>query len=55
VWSDLVRVIAEAGVALVGPLVRALREGDANKAAQAARVVAETIAFKRIIKKAARR
>lgn len=47
-------VLLEAGAGLVGPLVRALRDGDADRAANAARVVAETIAFKRILKAARR-
>jgi hypothetical protein len=35
-------------------MLKALRAGDAERAAQAARVVAETIAFKRILKAARR-
>jgi uncharacterized membrane protein len=54
VWSDLAAVVFEAGIGLVGPMLKALRAGDAERAAQAARVVAETIAFKRILKAARR-
>lgn len=54
-WSDLARVVLDVGVRLVAPLARALREGDADKAAQAARVVAETVAFKRILSEARRK
>jgi uncharacterized membrane protein len=49
-WTDFARVLLEAGVGLVGPLIRALRDGDSDRAANAARIVAETIAFKRILR-----
>lgn len=51
VLADFVAVLASAGAALVGPLVRALRDGDGDRAANAARIVAETIAFKRALRK----
>jgi hypothetical protein len=54
VWIDLARVIAEAGAAVVAPLVRALIAGDGDRAANAARIVAETIMFKRALKAARR-
>lgn len=54
VWSDFWAVVLEAGVPLVGQLMRALRDGDQDRAANSARLVAETIAFKRILRKARR-
>lgn len=54
-WTDLAVVLVEVGAGLVGPLMRALRAGDADAAANAARVVAETVAFKRVLRASRRK
>lgn len=51
-WADWVAVVVQAGAELVGPLLRALRDGDAERAANAARIVAETIALKKALRAA---
>lgn len=53
-WTALLVVIREAGPGLVAALLTALRDGDADRAAQNARVVAETVAFKRALRAARR-
>jgi hypothetical protein len=51
-WKDLAALALEVGSALVGPVIKAMRAGDAEAAANAARVVAETVAMKRSLRAA---
>lgn len=46
-WLQIIRLLTEVGPALVTGLVEACRAGDADIAAERARLVAETVAFKR--------
>jgi hypothetical protein len=52
VWSDFAALLAAVGKELIGPLFKALRSGDSEEAARTARIVAETVAFKRALREA---
>ncbi len=53
--SEFMALLWEVGSALVMPMIRAARAGDANAAANAARVVAEQAFLKRAMREARRR
>lgn len=53
--TEVIKLLADVGFALVKPWIEAVRTGDMVGAARASKIIAETIAAKEAIRRARRR